>query len=408
MEICDTTAIAAAASAHRSGSTRHLSYLDGNRDLRIDFIRGLAMLSVLAIHFEYLTPISFLFWERVGVVTGAELFVLCSGIAFGLARKRQLVERGLLAASSSAWYRAGQIYVVLITVSFAVQVLSLVPGVSMRELTSAHDSITGISSSLFPSAGSSLELVFNDILMLKSSPHQIQVLGLYFFLLLLAPLPFAALRAGKIALLLGISTALWLVGWYWKVRLTNSQFERSFPILAWQLLFVYGMTLGFHWKAVSSWLVSKSTRHWRLLALVMTVVFAVFSWNHPLPSVPAEFTLHWIAPGKFMSLYQGWFSKSELGPGRVVNLVALFIVLTSALALLWTHGVSWVALALVPLGQVTLYIFTLHIVILGLFSQFKWHSSQGTVGEHLLLQALLALLVTLAVRTRFLFSLIPR
>ena len=70
------------------------AYIRGNRDLIIDSIRGLAVLSFIVNHIEVFSAYSLVFWERVGVVTGAEGFVLLSGVVVGTTYKRLVMELG--------------------------------------------------------------------------------------------------------------------------------------------------------------------------------------------------------------------------------------------------------------------------------------------------------------------------
>jgi hypothetical protein len=59
-----------------------------SRDLRFDFMRGFAMLSVMAAHLEFFSWFNFLFWERLGFISAAELFVVASGLVLGLVNRK--------------------------------------------------------------------------------------------------------------------------------------------------------------------------------------------------------------------------------------------------------------------------------------------------------------------------------
>ena len=55
----------------------------GARDLRIDFLRGVAMACVIVNHSQMSSLLSWFSYERFWVVTGAEVFVVLSGVVLG-------------------------------------------------------------------------------------------------------------------------------------------------------------------------------------------------------------------------------------------------------------------------------------------------------------------------------------
>jgi len=58
------------------------AYVDtgSTRDLRLDFMRGIVIPLLFASHFEYFSALMYIGWERVGVVSTAEIFVILAGI----------------------------------------------------------------------------------------------------------------------------------------------------------------------------------------------------------------------------------------------------------------------------------------------------------------------------------------
>src|SRR5262250_3548985 len=57
---------------------------DGVRDLRIDWLRGLAMTCVIVNHSKLQSLLSWVSYERFWTVTAAEVFVVLSGIVLGM------------------------------------------------------------------------------------------------------------------------------------------------------------------------------------------------------------------------------------------------------------------------------------------------------------------------------------
>jgi hypothetical protein len=83
-----------------AGTTLALSYrmLDrwryataGRRDLRIDWLRGLAMTCVIVNHSKLPSLLSWFSYERFWVVTAAEVFVVLSGVVLGTVYGLKLV-----------------------------------------------------------------------------------------------------------------------------------------------------------------------------------------------------------------------------------------------------------------------------------------------------------------------------
>jgi len=57
---------------------------DGTRDLRIDWLRGLAMTCVIIDHSKLSSLLSWFSYERFWTVTAAEVFVVLSGAVLGM------------------------------------------------------------------------------------------------------------------------------------------------------------------------------------------------------------------------------------------------------------------------------------------------------------------------------------
>ena len=82
---------------------------DNVRDLRIDFLRGIALLVVFSDHIRSnvlarYTPVAFGFSDM------AEVFVFLSGYACGISYGRRIIERGASSCLKQAWTRAAQVY----------------------------------------------------------------------------------------------------------------------------------------------------------------------------------------------------------------------------------------------------------------------------------------------------------
>jgi hypothetical protein len=109
----------------------------------------------------------------------------------------------------------------------------------------------------------------------------------------------------------------------------------------------------------------------------------------------------------FQSIYAFWFNKTMLGPGRLLNNAALFITMYILLSRYWLGFNKAIGWFLIPIGQASLYVFTLHVYIILLVinlpiqihDSFAW----GTV-----IHSGALLLIWIMVKYQILFNWIPR
>src|SRR5919204_1293634 len=99
--------------------------VDGRRDLRIDWLRGLAMTCVIINHSKISSLLTWFSYERFWVVTAAEVFVTLSGIVLGTVYGRKLIRDGWLVAAHGLARRALVLYLAFVAVTISVLALSL-------------------------------------------------------------------------------------------------------------------------------------------------------------------------------------------------------------------------------------------------------------------------------------------
>src|SRR5206468_3188760 len=104
-----------------------------------------------------------------------------------------------------------------------------------------------------------------------------EIIGLYVWLVAAAiPCLLLLHRAGWRPLL-AASWALYL--WY-RIdphALTTAGFESAFPLLAWQLLFVHGIAIGYHRHEVGAF-VARMPAFTPRAAMLVTAAFAIFAF----------------------------------------------------------------------------------------------------------------------------------
>jgi hypothetical protein len=116
-------AVRSAAPAARPASWRYDSR-GWTRDLRIDFLRGLVFVLLFTSHFNFFSWISLVGWERMDVVSSAEMFILLSGIVAGAVYGKKRRRDGLGACTIKLFSRAWTLYKTAVIAAGPVACLS--------------------------------------------------------------------------------------------------------------------------------------------------------------------------------------------------------------------------------------------------------------------------------------------
>ena len=342
----------------------------GARDLRIDFMRGIALVMMVVAHTEVMSVFNIFSWERFGLTTGAEGFVILSGFMLGMLNRARLQKVVLLTVSWGLYLRAWKIYRVNIIIIVSFILLAYIPHINLFEVTHFTDRFSDESWSLYPVTPQIKETWFNIILYLQIGPHQTQILGLYIFLLLLSPLFLGMLQKGNVWWLLGASLLVYGLWQRWPLRLTPSEFEFAFPLLAWQFIFVLGMASGWYKAELISFARTPAGKVVVVALVIVALILGFIAQNHTNPFMPPALLMHVIPPDGFNTFYHTWAAKNGLGPVRVLNDIALMVTVYLVLTYCWTPLNRMLGWFLIPLGQHSLYTFILHVYVVLLVSQF--------------------------------------
>src|SRR5262245_14555111 len=81
------------------------------RDLRLDFFRGLALFSIFIDHVDWSSLLAQFTLHSVGFFDAAEVFILISGYTAGMVYGRVIERQGLLRAGMRIYHRVWQLYV---------------------------------------------------------------------------------------------------------------------------------------------------------------------------------------------------------------------------------------------------------------------------------------------------------
>jgi len=386
------------------------------RDSRVDLLRGLAIVFVVVDHLGMTSLFQLFTQEAIGFVSGAELFVLFSGLVVGMVYGPRVKDDfGKVVDLTSR--RAGKLYLTALVVLIGVFLMSLLPSFQTGALTTFVDQGTGGAGhngagrtySLYAGMESLFQFpvppqVLPAILLLQFGPWQFNIMGLYVVLLLVSPLILAALNRGRTIWVLAVTLAVYAVGTITRVRILPSQFEDSFPLLVWQVLFVIGLVAGFHRRRIVAWL---SSHVWVVAACTAAAgAFVFLSWGNPYLSNGYDLRLAIIPDTVYRSMYDAFFGRTYLAPGRLFNVMVLVVAAYAFLTVYWKPVERAVGWFLIPLGRATLYVFIVHVVLIAVVGNIP---ALGLTDVWINTAAYVVILGLLwvMVRTRFLFRIIP-
>jgi hypothetical protein len=364
---------------------------EGRRDLRIDWLRGLAMTCVIIDHSRLSSLLSWFSFERFWVVSAAEVFVVLSGVVLGMVYGNRLIRGDWPGVVRGLGRRALMLYVAFVAVTLSIHVLALA-GIDVRPLAMPDERQAGLTWCLDPRTMNAA--AWRDVALMRCGPWAFQIVGLYVWLVAAAVPCLVALRfAGWRPLV----AASWTVYLWYRITphaLTAAQFESTFPIMAWQLLFVHGLAIGYHRERLSAF-VERLPRAIPIAVAGAAAAFLVFALCNPWTEGPSWLRLNVVSPAHFTYLYFNSFSLTDLQIGRVLNLAAAlpmgYALLTRGWALARPLGKVFITLGQQSLGAFVLHVYGIlliaHLPLVG--ANWLW---TNTLIQVMLILAIAALL----------------
>src|SRR5215471_18220081 len=204
----------------------------GERELRLDLFRGLALWLIFIDHL----PTSVLTWftlRNYGFSDATEIFIFISGYTAAFVYGRAMLESGFVVAAARVLRRAWQIYVAHVFL-FTI-FLAEISYVATSFENPLYTEEMGIMDFL-----KQPDVTIFQALILRFKPVNMDVLPLYIVLMLSLPLVLVLMR-WKADVSLGLSVLLYALTWQFDWYLTA--YPGGFWIFnpfAWQLLFVFG------------------------------------------------------------------------------------------------------------------------------------------------------------------------
>jgi len=335
----------------------------GKRDLRVDFIRGFVMLILISVHINMTSAYNYVSWERFGVVTGAEGFVLLSGLILGMLSRMRMDHDGFGSTANKQFNRAFLLYRTSLVVIFSVLLINFIPFIDAKEAMT-FTTHAGKVYNLYPDLSKFAQyhdIIIAKFFMLKYGPHQFQILGLYVVLLMFSPFILWLLSKKRVGLVLALSWIVYFGNNGFHARPSGAQFEYAFPILTWQILFVHGLVIGYYRNEIWNFFHSKKGAVAFGSIFVLFLGFLFFTYNNPIPQIPDYLKLHFIEPQTFRTIYNDFFPKNTLGIGRLINDFAVLVVSYAMLTYMWKPINRLFGWFFIPIGQASLYVFILHV-----------------------------------------------
>jgi hypothetical protein len=321
------------------------------RDLRVDLLRGLALVFIFWDHIPD-NILGLLTLRNLGFSDAAELFVFLSGYGAALAYGGVYRRAGYFPAALRVLRRTWVLYVA--HVFLLAQLMGVVFITNAQVETRDFVQETGLTYFV-----QNPERALVDGLLLRFKPGLMDPLPLYIVLLLALAAALPALRARPVWLLSCSALLYWVaprLGLNLHAQPAGVWF---FNPLAWQFLFFLGAACALHRDALKQWWQRMSQAGQRRIVLSLSLFLAlawmvVLSWNFPpvhdrlMPQVIAE----WLYP----------IDKTNLGPARLLH----FLALLGWLAVVFPAG-TWLqaplARALCRLGRHSLEVFCLGVLL---------------------------------------------
>lgn len=307
-----------------------------NRDLRIDFVRGVVLLLIVADHVMNNERVWLSFADMCFVDAGP-VFVFLSGLVCGMVYSRVIDRHGFIAAQKKSLSRCVQLYAAQLVMWTSILGLVLVAG----SFENVNVGIFGLEK-LFAHPASSLPRV----LTLTYLPWLLDILVFYMAILTALPAMLWLYRRSRLAAM-GVSFGLYLFAQA-RPDLSPIEYGSGKPWFwnpfAWQMLFFMGAALGVERKAGtlrlprSPWLTA--------VALAGLVGLMWFKGSHT-----------------HLSESYHMIDRQRMAPVRVLSLLLIAYLAASVLRSNWSFWRSRWAKPVIRCGQHSLEIFCIGVVI---------------------------------------------
>ncbi len=339
----------------------------GDRELRLDLFRGLALWLIFVDHL----PPNILTWFTIrnyGFSDATEIFIFISGYTAAFVYGRAMLEAGFVVATARILRRVWQIYVAHVFL-FTI-FLAEISYVATNFNNPLYSEEMGIMDFL-----KQPDVTIVQALLLRFRPVNMDVLPLYIVLMLFLPL-ILWLMKWRTDVTLALSAALyaltWHFDWYLSAYPNGTWFFNPF---AWQLLFVFGAWCALGGAQRMSRILSSRITIWICFVYLAAAFFVTLTWHIPqLSFLMPKRVEQWMYP----------ISKTDLDVLRFAHFLALAAITVRFLPKDWSGLKSPWLRPLILCGQHSLEIFCLG-VFLAFAGHFVLTEISGGAGLHFLI-----------------------
>src|SRR6266702_747239 len=370
LSVAETDARATAGTTAASVATPAVTLpAAGERELRLDLFRGLALWLIFIDHL----PPNILTWFTIrnyGFSDATEIFIFISGYTAAFVYGRAMLEAGVLVATARILRRVWQIYVAHVFL-FTI-FLAEISYVATSFENPLYTEEMGIMDFL-----KQPDVTIVQALLLRFRPVNMDVLPLYIVLMLALPLILWSMK-WRPDVTLGFSVLLYAVTWEYDLYLSaypNGFW--AFNPLAWQLLFVFGAWCALGGARRMSRILVSPVTMWISIAYLAAAFCVTLTWYVPQLShfMPKRLE-QWMYP----------IDKTDLDVLRFTHFLALAALTVRFLPRDWPGLKSPWLRPLILCGQHSLEIFCL-----GVFLAFAGHFILAEVSAGPGMHALISL-----------------
>jgi hypothetical protein len=346
-----------------------ISAAQTQRDVRLDFFRGLALWLIFLDHIPY-NLISWITIRNYGFSDAAELFVFISGYTAAFVYGRTMRERGFLVAGVRILTRAWQIYVahIFLFIIFLAEIIYVARGFENPLFAEEMGIVDFLQRP---------DVALLQAVLLAFKPVNMDILPVYILLLIWFPLLLWLLLRSPTAAL-AASTLLYVLAdrLGWNLRAYPSGYWIINP-LCWQLIFVFGAWCALYGAKRLSGVLRSPIILW-LAASYLAFAFAiVMTWYFPRLGVYMP---------RWLSSFLYPIDKTNLDVLRFAHFLALTVLVLHFVPREWR---VWQRPALRPIvvcGEHSLEIFCLSI-----FLSFAGHFILTEISGSLTTQFLISI-----------------
>jgi hypothetical protein len=350
----------------------------------LDALRGLMLVLMTITHLP--TRLSSPLGQPFGYVSAAEGFVLLSAYMAGLVYGRTAREKSIDTMSRAFWQRALKVYFCHIAILLFLFTVIAAVGLKVDQ-PAVKDLMAYYLAEPWRAFLAGAALLYK--------PPLLDILPMYvLFMLVSPPLMGYGLRHGWRGVL-ALSGGLWVLAQFglgqWLYDLTLGAADAHLPFnetgafatFAWQILWVVGLWMGATRSEPDA---APFVFPAGVTAVALVIAALGLGWRHVFGQVPFE-------SGVAANIL---FDKWQLGPLRLVNLLALMVIVIRFGPALLGFKPRWVFLE--KLGSASLPVFSAHLLMVLLVLAFWGDSPQARSwwGDCVLLAACFALLSLVA------------